>query len=276
MQQYLRRNRLSGMMDALGTAAVIYGAAALWFAWLWGLSIPTLLAGASLGTLMWMARCCWRRSRVARREQALRWRIGAELLLEELLLSDAKTAHEKMAQLIARRWAIHVEGVTEAGALCRQGKELLLLICLRVPEESELSPGDLAAAQRAVRKSGADRGVICTLGKASPKALARAEQTALPLRIIRRETLLLLAGQAYPATDEQLVALGRRRRRPAEQGGILMLVFRRDKARRYFAYGLMMTLLYVITGVRAYAVPGMACLTMAVLSRTGRSAPERL
>ena len=35
--------------------------------------------------------------------------------------------------------------------------------------------------------------------------------------------------------------------------------------------GLMMALLYVTTGVRVYAVPGMACLTMAVFSRMGSS-----
>lgn len=271
MQQYLRRNRLSGAMDALGLFVLVYGAAVMWFTWLWGLGVPSLLAGAALGTLLWMARSRWRSSRVARREEALRRRIGAELLLEELLLSGAREAHRRAAELIARRWPIQVEEVREEGALCRQGTERLLLLCLRVPEDSDLSAGDMVAAQRAVRTAGADRGVICTLGKASPRALARAEQTAVPLRIISRETLLSLAAAVAPATDEQLVALGKRRRRPAGQGSALRLVFRRDKARRYFAYGLMMALLYVTTGVRVYAVPGMACLTMAVFSRMGSS-----
>ncbi|MBQ7849790.1 MAG: hypothetical protein IJ343_08735 [Clostridia bacterium] len=275
MQQYLRRNRLSGLMDAAGAVALSYGAAVLWFAWLWGLGVPALLAGAALGTLLWMARCRWRACRVARREEALRRRIGAELLLEELLLSGAQTAHRQAAKLIARRWPIIVDEVAEEGAVCRQGSERLLVMCLRAPEDSDLSAGDLVAAQRAVRAAGAERGVICTLGKASPKSLARAEQAALPLRIISRETLLNLAAAVAPATDEQLVALGKRRRRPAGQGSVLQLVFRRDKARRYFGYGLAMTLLYVATGVRVYAVPGMVCLTMAVFSRMGRS-EERL
>lgn len=275
MQQYLRRNRLSGMLDALGAVALLYGAAVMWFTWLWGFGVPAVLAGAALGTLLWMARCQWRARRVARREEALRRRIGAEMLLEELLLSDARSAHRQAAKLITRRWPVAVDEIREEGALCRQGAERLLVMCLRAPEDSDLSAGELIAAQRAVRSAGAERGVICTLGKATPRALARAEQGAVPLRIIPRETLLSLAAAVAPATDEQLIALGKRRRRATGQGSILMLVFRRDKARRYFVYGLVMALLYVATGVRVYAVPGMACLTMAVFSRMGRS-EERL
>lgn len=276
MEQYLRRNRLSEVMDGLGARALIYGAAVAWFLWLWGLGVPSLLAGLALGTLGQMARTRWRRRTVARREKALRCRLGAELMLEEMLLSEPKEAHFRAALLLLERWPVELQSVREEGALCRQGEETLLVMCLRMPPEGELGAGDLAAAQRAVKKCGAERGVLCVLGKTPPKALAKAEQTAIPLRIVGRETLLELAGRMSPATDEQLVALGKRRRKLASRGGVLRLIFRRDKARRYFAYGLVMTLLYVLTGVRVYAVPGMACLTMAVMCRTGRSGAEEL
>ena len=36
MEQYLRRNRLAEMADALGVLALIYMGAAAWFVWLWG------------------------------------------------------------------------------------------------------------------------------------------------------------------------------------------------------------------------------------------------
>lgn len=274
MEQYLRRNRLSELLDGLGVRALIYGASVLLFAWLWGSGMPALLAGVALGTLGQLARTKWRRRTVARRERALRSRLGAELLLEELLLSEARGAHARVAALLQERWPVEIGEVREEGVLCRQGQETLLVQCLRVPAESELSAGDLAAAQRAVRKCAADRGVLCTLGKTSPKALARAEKAVVPLRIISRETLMTLAGRAAPATDEQLIALGRRRRRIAERGSVLRLVFRRDKARRYFGYGLMMLLMYVCSGVRVYAVPGMTCLTMAVMCRTGHAAAD--
>lgn len=277
MEQYLRRNRLSEALDGLGVRAAIYGAAVLLFTWLWGAGPPALLAGLALGTLGQLARTRLRRRTVARRERALRSRLGAELMLEELLLSEAGEAHARAAALLGTRWPLSAVEAREEGTLCRQGEERLLVQCLRMPPESELSAGDIAAAQRAVRKCGAERGVLCVLGKAPPKALARAEQAVVPLRIVSRETLMALAGRAAPATDEQLVALGKRRRRAVGQGGTLRMIFRRDKARRYFVYGLLMLLLYVLSGVRVYAVPGMTCLTMAVLCRTGRTdGPELL
>lgn len=274
MEQYLRRNRLATLADGLGALALIYGAALAWFVWLWGLGMPSLLAGAALGTLLAMARACWRRRRVIVREQALRSRLGAELLLEELLLSEAREAHERTAGLLCERWPLTVEQVTDDGVLCWQGAERLLVICQRMPPEGSLGAGDLAAAQRAVRRQGADRAILCALGKTPPSVIARAEQAAVPLRIVSRDTLLALAAR-HPATDAQLIALGQRRRvRPP--GGVIALVLRRDKARRYFTYGLTMTLLYLLLGVRVYAVAGLTCLTLAVLCRTGRSEAELL
>lgn len=276
MEQYLRRNRLSEIMDGIGALALIYGAALMWFVWLWGLGAPSLLAGAALGLLGQMARAQWRRRSLVRRERAMRCRLGAELMLEEMLLSEPREAHFRAALLLAEKWPIAMETVKEEGVICRQGEETLLVMCMRMPPEGETSAGDLAAAQRAVKKCRADRGVICALGRTQPKILAQAEQTPVPLRIVRRETLMELAGRMSPATDEQLVALGKRRRKPADRGGVLMLIFRRDKARRYFTYGLTMTLLYVLTGVRVYAVPGMTCLAMSVLCMVGRGGEELL
>ena len=275
MEQYLRRNRLAALADGLGALAAIYAGAALWFVWLWGLGAPALLAGAALGTLLAMARACLRSRLLHRRERALRSRLGAELLLEELLLAEAQEAHRRAAELLNARWPLAVKRTTAEGALCRYGEEALLIRFLRMPQEGALSEGELLAAQRAARGAGADRCVLCVPGKTPPAILAKAERTVTPIRVIGRGTLMELAGRLHPATDEQLVALGRRKRR-VTRGGILALVFRRDKARRYFAYGLAMTLMYLLLGVRVYAVAGMVCLTMATLCRTGRTEDEAL
>ena len=275
MEQYLRRNHLSETLDALGMAALLYLLATGWFVWLWGLNLPSLLAGAALGTLFWLGRGQWRKRHVHRREKALRSRIGGELLLETMLLSEAKEAHFHAAVLLAEKWPIAMQSVKEDGVLCRQGEETLLVQCIRMPADGELSVGDLLTAQRAVKRVKVDRAVLCVLGKVSPKVAARAEEAAVPLRIIRRETLLALAGRYAPATDEQLIELGKRRR-PLQRGKVAHLVFRQDKARRYHLYGLGMLVVYVITGARLYAVPGMVCLTMAVMCRWGRKPPETL
>ena len=276
MERYLRRNRLAEVLDGLGLGLLFCLLATGWFTWLWGLSAPSLLAGAALGTLLWTARSQWRKRTVARREKALRRSLGAELMLESMLLAEAQEAHQQAVRLLAERWPIHLEKVLDEGALCRQGEELLLIQCLRMPPEGEVGVGDLLAAQRAARRVEADRAVLCVMGRIPAKAAARAEEALIPLRLIGRETLLQLAGQLAPATDEQLVALGRRRRRGLPQGSLARLVFRREKARRYHLYGIMMLCLYILTGMRLYAVPGMVCLTMAVCSRCGKREPERL
>lgn len=276
MERYLRRNRLSEMLDGLGMAALLYLLATGWFVWLWGMTLPTLLAGAALGTLLWTARVQWRKRTVARREKALRSRLGAELMLESMLFAEPKEAHFRAALLLAEKWPITMQAVKEEGVLCRQGEETLLVQCLRMPEEGELSVGDLLAAQRAARRVKADRVILCPLGKASPKVMAKAEGALVPLRIIPRSTLLALAGHFAPATDEQLIALGQRRKRLAGQGSVIRLIFRPDKARRYHLYGLGMLLLYVLTGMRLYALMGLVCLTMAVLCRWGRRPQETL
>lgn len=267
MERYLHRNRLSEIMDGLGMGVLLYLLAGLWFIWLWGLNVPSLLASGALGTLLWTARSKWRKATVDRREKALRSRLGAELMLEAMLLAEAKEAHFRAALLLAEKWPVTMLSVKEEGVLCRQGEETLLVQCIRMPADGELSMGDLLTAQRAVRRVKADRAILCVLGKTSARIAARAEEAIIPLRIICRETLLVLAGRLSPATDEQLVELGHRKRRPQVQGSISRLVFRQDKAKRYQLYGLMMLILYILTDARLYAVPGMVCLAMAAACR---------
>lgn len=276
MERYLRRNRLSEMLDGLGMCALLYLLAALWFTWLWGMNIPSLLAGAALGTLLCTARAQWRKRTVSRREKMLRSRLGAELMLESMLMAEPKEAHFRAALLLAEKWPVELQSVKEEGVLCRQGTETLLIQCLRMPEDGELSAGDLLAAQRSVRRVKADRAVLCVLGKVSAKTAARAEEALVPIRIVRREMLAQIAGQVSPATDEQLVELGKRRKRHVPQGSVARLIFRPDKARRYLLYGVAMLCLYILTGARLYAVPGMVCLAMATVCRCASGRREEL
>ncbi|MCH5286096.1 MAG: hypothetical protein J1E43_01625 [Christensenellaceae bacterium] len=269
MEQYLRKNRFGTWMDDLGLRVLIQLLALGWFVWLWGLALPSVTAGMALGVMGQMALTLYRRCTVVRRERALRYRLGGEMMLEDMLLAPARQAHFQAALLLGERYPLTMLRVTDDGMLCRYRDETLLIACLRMPPECELSVGDLAACQRACREQGASRGVVCPLGKVTPKIAARAEQGRVPLRVIRRETLLDLAGQCSPATDEQLIELGRRRRRPAASGGWLNSLLRRDKAARYMLYGTALMLLYVLTGSPMYPGPGAVCLTLGVFSRCG-------
>lgn len=276
MERYLRRNRLSEWLDGLGLCALLYGLSCLWFCFLWGLNAASLAAGAALGLLLCTARRQWRKRTVSRRERALRAGLGAELLLESMLMADAKEAHLQAALLLQAKWPLTLREATADGVLCVQGDEVLLVQCIRIPAEGELGMGDLLAAQRAAKRHGAARAVLCVLGKVSPKVCARAETALIPLRIIRRETLLTLAGRVSPATDEQLIELGRRRRRTSPPGGPMRLILRPEKAQRYQLYGVLLLVLYLLTGTRLNALSGVLCLTLATLSRRTAGEGERL
>lgn len=174
-----------------------------------------------------------------------------------------------------------MQRITADGALCRQekpsgGAETLLVQCVRMPPEGELSIGQLVEAHRAMQRQQANRVILCVLGKTPPRVIARAEQMPTPIRVIRRETLLTLAGRLSPATDAQLVALGQRKRRTPQRGSLLSIMTQREKAPRYWGYGLFMLILYILTGSAWYAMPGTVCLTLSVVCRSGQAEEARL
>ena len=276
MEQYLRRKRLGGLMDDLGLRLLIALAAVMWFVWLWGLGMPALLAGLALGLMGQMALTRWRRRAVAKREQTLRKQLGGEMLLEDMLLQPPRRAHFQAAMLLGQRYPLRMERVTEEGVLCISGGERLLVSCLLRPPESEASPEDLLACQRACKAHGARRCVLCLTCRCSAAARAWAETSAIPVRIISRETMLTLAGQASPATDAQLISLVKRRNRPTPGGSVLRTILNRGKAGRYMFYGTAMVLLYVVTGLKWYALPGLALVLLAVASRYPAREPEEL
>lgn len=275
MQNYLRRARFSNLVDDVGLRLVLFALGIGWFVYLWGLGVPTILAGLALGMMGQLALQQFRRRTVDRREEALRRRLGGELLLEELLLAPSRQAHFQAAMLLGAKYPLTMERVTEEGMLCRSGDERLLVSCIPLPEGSEVGQGNIIAVQRACRKHGVMRGVACTTGRCSGKVEAWAAEGNIPVRIIRRELLLRLAGHASPATDEQLVELGKRRKRPAA-AGVGRTILRQDKAKTYMIYGVGLMLMYIVTGLKYYPIPGGVCLVLAVLCRCWPGEGERL
>ena len=76
MEQYLRRGRLSTLADDLGLRLVLTAVSVGWFIWLWGATVPALLAGLALAIVMQMGLRLLRRRTVQKREMALRRRLG--------------------------------------------------------------------------------------------------------------------------------------------------------------------------------------------------------
>lgn len=267
---------LAEAVDRVGRGVLMMALGIGWFTWLWGLNLPSLLAGSALGVLLLLLRRLYRQMTLTRREAALRCRIGGELLMEQMLLMEAQEAHCQAAELLSLRWPLHLHQATADGVICRQNSELLLVQCVRLPAQGELGMGHLLDAYRAMKRNRADRVVLCVMGKTPPRVASEAEQFPVPIRLVRREVLLTLAGRHCPATNEQLVELGQRKRRVKQRGSLLRIMTQREKARRYWGYGLFLLELYVLSGSAWYAMPGVVCLTLAVVCRSGRAEEERL
>ena len=255
METGFGRNLLAELLDSVGRGVLLMALGIGWFVFLWGLNLPALLAGIALGTLLLLLRRLYRQATLVRRETALRCRIGGELLLEKMLLSEAKEAHFQAALLLEEKWPLRMQRITADGALCGQekpsgGAETLLVQCVRMPPEGELSTGQLVEAHRAMQRQQANRVILCVLGKAPPRVIARAEQMPTPIRVIRRET--------------------------PQRGSLLSIMTQREKAPRYWGYGLFMLILYILTGSAWYAMPGTVCLTLSVVCRSGQAEEARL
>ncbi len=275
VQSYLRKARLSTLMDQGGLCLLLLALGIGWFVYLWGLGIPALVAGTALGILGQAGVGQWRRRTVSRREAALRRRLGGELMLEDMLLAPARRAHFQAALLLCGKYPLTMERVTDDGMLCRSGEERLLVSCIPLPEGAEAGQGTVANVQRACRRHGVQRGVACVTGRITPRVEAWAAEGCIPIRIIRREVLVQLAGAMSPATDEQLVALGQRKKRLAA-GVAGRAILRRSKAKTYMLYGLGFLLMYIVTGMKYYPIPGCLCLVLAALCRAWPGAEKPL
>ena len=180
METGFGRNLLAELLDSVGRGVLLMALGIGWFVFLWGLNLPALLAGIALGTLLLLLRRLYRQTTLVRRETALRCRIGGELLLEKMLLSEAKEAHFQAALLLEEKWPLRMQRITADGALCGQekpsgGAETLLVQCVRMPSEGELSIGQLVEAHRAMQRQQANRVILCVLGKTPPRVIGAAK-----------------------------------------------------------------------------------------------------
>lgn len=265
MQEYLLKNTFREKMDALGFHLLVFFLCCGWFLLLWGFRIQSILAGAGLYGLCLMLRHKTRDHRLAQKEQKLRQRIGGELLLEKLLFSPPAKAHFETALHFSLAEKISLERMTEQGVLCKKKGQLLLLSFVQLPAASSLTARDVLPLQRFALQEKADELWLCVPCRMQDDVHSQTEKQ-LPVRLIDREKLIRLFGAAAPATDRQLVELGKEKRKKASCKSVFRTVFRREKARRYALYGLLLLFLYMLTALPYYAVPGILCVLFATVS----------
>ncbi len=267
MQQYLEKTRLGGTLDSLGLRLLILSCCVLWFVFLWGVTLAALLAGVAFFLLVSLAIRLGKRKTVARREQALRERIGGEMALDALPLTPPRQAHFQASLWLTLAHPLRLERITEDGVLCRLEGEMVLVRCLNRHQSIPVSAQDIVEAQRACLSHNAVRCVLCTASSLNSAAQTQLGLAEPPVKVVGKERLIRLAGAASPATDEQLVALGARKKRHVDISIWLNHILAPHRSRRYFWYGMGLLLLYYITRLPYYPVPGVLCLSLALLSK---------
>lgn len=270
MQEYLTRTHLSEKMDHLGGTLLLLAGSLTCFVLLWGLRLSALLAGGALGVMLIVLRERGRGQRVHRREKQLRQRIGGEMKMEQWLLMLPRRAHFEAALLLQ----LPVERAEDWGVVCRtQTQEKAVVFCAQMHPSEKLSVRDIAAYQRICLREKAQRGILCAAGDLTQEARS---QALLPpeVKIVGYARMIALAGALWPATDEQLVALGRRKHQGQIEKALLHTVLASGREQKYLLYGLLLCMLYLLSGLRAYLWPGCVCLMLMALCRTGRFAAK--
>ena len=262
MQEYLQRSRFGEAMDALGGRVLLFFLCMGWFIGLWGLCLPALTAGLALFVLFMLIEKKTRDARLARREKRLRMRLGGELFLEKLLMEPAKKAQFEAAAVFSVAYPLSLIRSGDSGVLCSLRNEPVFFSFLQLPASAQVSAAHVLSLQREAREKGARRLILCAPCKISPEAYAQGE-TEIPATFLDRSILIAHLGAASPASDQQLVELGKRKRAHLSSARLLSLIFARERAKKYITYGMLLLLLYFLTRLLYYAVPSLLCFFLA-------------
>ena len=262
---YFKRSRLGNAMDSLGFHFFTAMISVFWFILLWGLRPSSLIAGAALYGMIVILRKKVRDDHVTRKEAQLRAVIGGELALNRLLLTAPEKANFEIAMLLSLREPLTLIQAGEKGVLCARKEKKWLVSFLQAPAEADVTPGNVLLLQREIRLLNADSGLLCVCGKISPAAARQAEQEP-PVSFLDRDRLISMLGSIHPATDSQLVALGRIRKKAAPVHW-LRLILNPSRAKRYACYGVLLLGMYQFTHLFYYALPGLVCVFLAASCR---------
>ena len=268
MQEYLHHSRLGSILDGLGFHFLALGVSFSWFLLLWGLRLSSVSAGLALYGMILLLRRKARDDRLSRREKEMRAAIGGELALERLLLTQKERAHFETAMVLSMAYPLTLLQTGAEGVLCDIRGKKVLIAFLQRPASAAAEADHVLAMQRDIHLMRADRGLLCVpcgiSGNAREQALAQP-----PVSFLSREEMIALLGRVNPATDAQLVDLGKRKKAP-RPARLLHLALDRRRAKRYACYGALLLMMHLLTGFFFYAPAGLVCLALASACRCVR------
>jgi hypothetical protein len=267
MEQYLQRTQLAGVFNRIGAATFIFGLSFMWFIYLWGLQPTALVAGAAFGFLLLLLLRLFNKRTVDIRQMQLRRRIGGEMAVNKLLLLNPGQAHFEVILWLSMAYPLQMEKGTEEGFIALHKNKRLFISAICRHDSEKITCSDLIRIQKASIACGADKAVACITAALNDAAKRYIETATPPVSVIDRKALARLAGIMQPATNEQLVALGQSKKRRGSKRMWAAHILDASRSKRYLLYGLGLMLLYFLTKLKYYPVPGAALICLAILSK---------
>ncbi len=259
--------QLAGRIDRLGLCAITLLLCFGWFYWLFGQVWPAAAAGAALTVLILRTVRLGEKRTLARREAALRQRIGGEMAVDSLLLQSAQSAASNAATWLTQALALTDFEAKPGGVLARHEQGLVFIALVQKHASASAGCDDVLSKVRDARAEGADVAIVCSTSQFTQEAVMLSETLTPKTRLLGRDGLIGMAGINAPASDEQLRDLGKRNRREFRREVITQRLLSPGKKRRYALYGLGLAALYLFTRQVIYAIPAMVCLVLFALCR---------
>lgn len=270
MQKYRPKTPVAEVSDRLLRAGIAGLAGISWFVFLWGLSLPALTAGLALGAMLWLCARQFSKQATRKREEQMRRMIGGELALNRLLLEPPRKAAFQCALWLAPRYPLVMQKAVEWGVIgLLDGKKTCIRL-IACHETQKITAQQVVECAREARERQMEQTLLCLTSPASADALSYAASLDPPMKLIQRSELIECAGYAHPATDEDLRSLGRQKRTRRSAREWLAVVLDASRARRYFWYGLGLSVLSLVTGSGYYPIPAALCLGLYAACKINR------
>jgi len=267
MQKYRPKSLMASIADHVFRLAASCAAGIVWFVWLWGVRFTSLTAGIALGGLFWLCARQFGLMTTRKKEAQMRRIIGGELALEKLLLLPAKHAGFQTALWIAPRFPLVMHKAVDWGVAGTLDGKATLVRVIAQHESQPVSVQQAVETAREMRQMKVERCLLCLTAPASKEAEKYARACDPPIRIISRSELIELAGLCSPVTDEQLSQIRKSKKIRRSRTEWLQIVLQPDRARRYFWFGIGLSVLAIATGQSYYPLPAAVCLLLYALCR---------
>lgn len=259
MSPFDRKNALAGALDRLAIKVLVLTLCVGYFFFLWRSAPASLVAGIALFALLCLSATLLEKRTLSRRDRMLRERVGGMIALEELIMSPAISARERVCAALCET----LGASCESSSTMRYSGETWLVCLAQCLPGTSASQSDVLAAHRARIECGADKAALVSTASFSAEAVRAAEWADPPVRLISGRQLALLIGRLHPATDEEIARHLSRQKKPYSWQRIRALALSPAKQQRYLLCSFLLLLLYLI----AASLPALiACLLSFILA----------